>query len=135
MYDVSVSSMYGEPYHRPSMRRRGSVMRNCSFAPPGRSTVSTACPICFTMMLPPAQSKYLDYIAGRGGRRTREGRLLRAVALEDEPLGRVRDVVRGDGRVVRDLLDDEVGLSAAVDVGPVAVEQSAGNSSDSLVYK
>ena len=53
MYDVSVSSMYGEPYQRPSMRRRGSVMRNSSLAPPGRSTVRTACPICFTMMLPP----------------------------------------------------------------------------------
>ena len=75
------------------------------------------------MMLPPAHSKYLDYIAGRGRQRTGEGRLLRVVALEDESLGGVRDVVCGDGRVVRDLLDDEVGAPAPVLVGPVAVEQ------------
>ena len=45
------------------------------------------------------------------------------MALEDEPLGRVRDVVRGDGRVVRDLLDDEVGAAPAGDVGPGAIKQ------------
>ena len=45
--------MYGEPYHRPSMRRRGKVMRYSSSCPSGRFTVSNACPICFTMIDPP----------------------------------------------------------------------------------
>lgn len=52
-----------------------------------------------------------------------EGRLLGVVALQGEPLGRVGDEVGGDGGVVRDLLDDEVGLTAVVLVGPVAVEE------------
>ena len=49
------------------------------------------------------------------------------MALEDEPLGRVLDVVRRDGRVVRDLLDDEVRPPTPVLVRPVAVEQFAEN--------
>lgn len=54
----------------------------------------------------------------------REGRLLRVVARERELLARVRDVVRGDRRVVRDLLYGEVRLSAPVVVRPVAEEES-----------
>lgn len=53
IYEVSASSMYGEPYQRPSIRRRGRVIRNSSLPPPSRSTVKMACPICLTMMLPP----------------------------------------------------------------------------------
>ena len=55
----------------------------------------------------------------------REARLLRAVTLEGQPLGRVADIVCGDGRVVRDLFDYEVGLTASIEIGPKTVEQSA----------
>lgn len=51
-----------------------------------------------------------------------ERRLLRVVALEGDVFGGVGDVVGGDGRVVRDLLDEEVRLAPVVGVGPVAVE-------------
>ena len=53
-----------------------------------------------------------------------ETRLLGTVSLEFESFARVRDVVRGDGRVVRDLFDDEVGTASSVFVGPVSVEES-----------
>ena len=53
----------------------------------------------------------------------REASLLSRVTLEGKTLGRVADVVCGDGRVVRDLLDDEVGLPTAVLIGPKTVEQ------------
>jgi hypothetical protein len=61
----------------------------------------------------------------RGAARTRKGRLLRRVALQRQALGFVLDVVRSDGRVVRDLLDGEVGLAAPVLVRPVAEEKPA----------
>ena len=51
-----------------------------------------------------------------------EAGLLGVVADETEPLGLVLDDVGGNGRVVRDLLDEQVGLAAAVLVGPVSVE-------------
>ena len=53
----------------------------------------------------------------------REARLLRRVSLEREALRGVGDVVCRDGRVVRDLLDNEVRLAAAVYVGPVTIEE------------
>lgn len=53
----------------------------------------------------------------------REASLLSRVTLEGKTLGRVADVVCGDGRVVRDLFDDEVGLPTAVLIGPKTVEQ------------
>ena len=53
----------------------------------------------------------------------REAGLLRGVALESKTLGRVADVIRGDGWVVRDLLDDKVGLATTVLIGPETVEQ------------
>lgn len=48
MCDVSDSSMYGLPYHSPSIRSRGSVITYVSFVPSPSSTLSVACPICFT---------------------------------------------------------------------------------------
>lgn len=57
--------------------------------------------------------------------RTRKARLLRGMALQHEALARVRDEVRGDRRVVRHLLDDEVRLPAVELVRPVPVEQPA----------
>ena len=59
----------------------------------------------------------------------REASLLSRVTLEGKTLGRVADVVCGDGRVVRDLLDDEIRLAAAVYVGPVAIEEPTGDES------
>lgn len=56
-------------------------------------------------------------------KRTRETRLLRIMSLQRQPLTRVRNIIRRDGRVVRYLLDDEVRLSSAVRVWPVAVEE------------
>ena len=53
----------------------------------------------------------------------REARLLRRVSLEGEALRGVGDVVCRDGRVVRDLLDDKVGLPTTVLIGPETVEQ------------
>ena len=53
-----------------------------------------------------------------------ETRLLGAVSLEFESFARVGYVVRGDGRVVRDLFDHEVGPAPSVFVGPVPVEES-----------
>lgn len=53
-----------------------------------------------------------------------EASLLRTVALQDKTLRRVRDVVGGDGRVVRDLLDHQVCLSATIVVRPEAIEES-----------
>lgn len=47
--------MYGEPYQSPSIRRRGSVIKNSSLSPSGKLTVRTACPICLTMILPPTR--------------------------------------------------------------------------------
>lgn len=46
------------------------------------------------------------------------------MALEREPLASVADIVRCDGRMVRDLLHHEVRLPTAVDIRPVAVEES-----------
>jgi hypothetical protein len=37
----------------------------------------------------------------------------------------VLDIVGGDRRVVRDLLDDQIGLAAAADIRPDAVEDFA----------
>lgn len=59
------------------------------------------------------------------GTRTRKTSLLRIMSLQREPLARVLDVVRRDGRMVRHLLDDEVRLPATVLFWPVAVEDSA----------
>ena len=59
----------------------------------------------------------------------REARLLRRVSLEREALRGVGDIVRRDGRVVRDLLDNEIRLAAAVYVGPVAIEEPTGDRS------
>ena len=59
----------------------------------------------------------------------RETRLLRRVSLEREALRGVGDVVCRDGRVMRDLLDNEVRLTAAVYVGPVAIEEPTGDGS------
>lgn len=55
MYEESDSSMYGLPYHIPSMRRRGSVITYSSLPPSGSPTVSTAWPTCLTMMFPAAK--------------------------------------------------------------------------------
>lgn len=52
---VSASSIYGLPYQSPSILSLGNVMIYSSLVPSGRSTVSEACPICFTMMEPPVE--------------------------------------------------------------------------------
>lgn len=51
------------------------------------------------------------------------------MSLQRQPLTRVRDIIRRDGRVVRYLLDDEVRLAAAVRVWPVAVEEPVSDDS------
>lgn len=47
---VSVSSMYGLPVTRPSIRSLGSVIRYCSFSPVGSSSSSVAWPFWRTMI-------------------------------------------------------------------------------------
>lgn len=66
-----------------------------------------------------------DATAGKAG-------LLRAVALQGKTFRRVRDVVGSDWRVVRDLLDHQVCLSAAIVVGPGTVEESTPGQSVTL---
>lgn len=63
----------------------------------------------------------------RKAKRTRETRLLRIMSLQRQPLARVRNIIRRDGRVMGYLLDDEVRLSSAVRVWPVAVEEPMGD--------
>ena len=59
----------------------------------------------------------------------REARLLRRVSLEREALRGVGDIVCRDRRVVRDLLNNEIRLAAAVYVGPMAIEEPTGDGS------
>ena len=63
-----------------------------------------------------------------------ERRLLRVVALQLETLALVLDVVRGDGRVMRDLLYDELCAPAAFSIRPVSVEQLAQNGIKRLLF-
>ena len=66
--------------------------------------------------------------------RLAERRLLRVVALQLETLALVLDVVRGDGRVMRDLLYDELCAPAAFSIRPVSVEQLAQNGIKRLLF-
>lgn len=50
---------------------------------------------------------------------------LRIMALQREALGGILYPVSCDGRVMRDLLDNEVGLAAVVEIWPVSVEKPA----------
>jgi hypothetical protein len=72
----------------------------------------------------------LDDNASRG-----EGCLLRVVAREDEPLGGVRDAVRGDGWVVGDLLDGQRRLPATVLVWPGTEEELAEDRVERLLFR
>ena len=66
--------------------------------------------------------------------RLAERRLLRVVALQLETLALVLDVVRGDGRVMRDLLYDELCAPTAFSIRPVSVEQLAQNGIKRLLF-
>ena len=71
----------------------------------------------------------LDDDAPRG-----EGCLLCVVAREDESLRGVRDAVRGNGRVVGDLLDGQRRLPATVRVWPSAEEQLAEDGVEGFLF-
>ena len=75
-------------------------------------------------------SHLLDNNAPRG-----EGCLLRVVAREDEPLGSIRDAVRGNGRVVGDLLDSQRRLPATVLVRPGAEEELSKDRVKGLLFR
>ena len=62
----------------------------------------------------------------------REAHLLGRVSLEREAFRGVGDVVCCDGRVVQDLLDNEVRLAAAVYIGLVAIEEPTGDGSSQM---
>ena len=64
-----------------------------------------------------------------------ERRLLRVVAREDEPPGGVRDAVRGDGRVVGDLLDGQRRLPAPVRIWPRPEEELAEDGIERLLLR
>lgn len=103
------------------------MIKNSSLPPSGKFTVKTACPICLTMILPPAPRRQTSTALSTRLQRTTKARLLCIVAVQVEALRRVLDVEGCDGRVVRDLLYDKIGLSTAIDIGPVSVEHSARN--------
>ena len=104
--------MYGLPYHNPSILNLGNVIRYSSFSPEGRFTLRTACPICFTIMLPPAKSiRHQNFChddrakyGKEDGVPTAETCLLRIVSSQ-EPLVFILNAIGGDWRVMGDLLD------------------------------
>ena len=64
-----------------------------------------------------------------------EGCLLRVVAREDEPLGSIRNAVRGNGRVVGDLFDSQRCLPATVLVRPGAEEELSEDGVQGLLFR
>lgn len=102
IYDVLHNSTYDNPYHSPSILNRGNITINHSVPPLDKST------ICFMVILPSEETGLLDI-----------------VTLERDAFVRAPDEIGSDWGILRDSLDDGVGLAVIFGVWPVlSVEES-----------